>query len=76
VLVPPGVVTLTVANVPVARFGATAVICVALSTVNDVAFVVANLTAVAPRKPVPLMVTLVPFLPVVGDTAVTVGALT
>ena len=53
-------------------------ICVALSTVNDVALLGPNLTDVAPVKLVPVMVTEVPPVvgPVFGLTAVTVGAAT
>jgi hypothetical protein len=40
--------------------GETALICVSLSTVKDVASAVPNLTAVAPVKLRPLMTTLVP----------------
>ena len=49
---------------------------VAELTVKEVAEVVPNLTAVAPRNPVPVMVTVVPPVagPLVGLTAVTVGA--
>jgi hypothetical protein len=54
--------------------GATAVIEVALETVNDVAAVLPNLTAVAPVKDVPVMVTLDPARPAAGDTEVTTGA--
>ena len=47
---------------------------VALTTVTPVAAVAPNKTAVAPVKPVPVMVTLVPPPPELGLTAVTVGA--
>ena len=53
--VPPGVVTVT-STVPVPA-GEVAVMEVALLTVNAVAAVAPNLTAVAPVKPVPVMVT-------------------
>jgi hypothetical protein len=48
------------------------------STVNEVAGAVSNLTAVAPVKPVPVMVTVVPPTvgPEVGVTELTVGAAT
>src|SRR5687767_9892931 len=48
---------------------------VALLTVKLVAAVLPNSTAVAPLKPVPVMVTVVPpwFVPLDGDTEVTVG---
>lgn len=73
-LVPPGVVTCTLTG-PRAPPGVTAVIDVALTTVKLVAAVPPNVTAVAPVKLVPVMVTVrLPFaLPVVGETAVTVG---
>ena len=72
--VPPAVVTPTW-TVPVPA-GAVAVICVAEFTVKPVAGVPPKLTAVAPMRLVPVMVTLVPPVagPVVGETAVTVGA--
>ena len=56
--------------------GEVAVIEVALLTVNEVAAVLPNLTAVAPVKLVPVMATLVPpaLGPLVGEIAVTVGA--
>ena len=57
-LVPPAVVTL-ISTVPVPA-GAVAVICVALLTVKDKALVAPKVTDVAPLKPLPLMVTLVP----------------
>ena len=51
-------------------------ICVALSTVKDVAAVLPKLTAVAPVKVVPVITTLVPpaVVPDAGATAVIVGA--
>ena len=60
--VPPGVVTVT-STVP-APAGEVAVIEVAELTVKLVALVAPNLTAVAPVKPVPVIVTDVP--PAVG----------
>ena len=60
---PPGVVTV-MSTVPAEPAGAVAVIWVALLTVTLVALVVPNLTAVAPVKLVPVIVTLVP--PAVG----------
>ncbi len=57
VAVPPGVVTLTLPEVPDAP--GVAVIDVALTTVNEVAAVPPKLTAVAPVKLVPVMVTVV-----------------
>jgi hypothetical protein len=75
-LVPPGVVTVT-STVP-APAGEVAVICVALLTVNVVAAVAPNFTAVVPVKFVPVMVTTVPPAagPLAGLTSVTVGAAT
>jgi hypothetical protein len=75
--VPPTVVTVT-STVPAASAGVTAVIVVALTTVKLAADTLPNLTALAPVKPVPVIVTLVPPAvgPLVGDTAVTVGAAT
>nr|WP_051022840.1 hypothetical protein [Nocardia pneumoniae] len=57
-LEPDGVVTVTCA-VP-APGGATAVICVFDTTVNEVAGVAPKFTAVAPDRPEPVMVTEVP----------------
>src|SRR5262249_39414447 len=59
----------------VAPEGTVAVIFVDELTVYDVAAVVLNLTAVTPVKLVPLMVTLAPTAPRVGENDVTVGAL-
>jgi hypothetical protein len=75
-LVPPGVVTVTSTVPPVALAGEIAVIEVALLTVNEVADVPPNLTAVAPVNPVPVIVTEVPPAagPLVGEMPVTVGA--
>jgi hypothetical protein len=72
--VPLKVVTVT-STVPTDPAGAVAVIEVAELTLNEVALVVPKLTAEAPRKPVPVMVTLVPPAgnPPFGLTAVTVG---
>lgn len=72
--VPFGLVTL-MSTVPAACAGATAVIDVALFTVNDVAAVPPNETAVVPVKFVPVMVTLVPprVVPLVGETEVIAG---
>ena len=58
----------------VAPVGTVAVTCVELLTVNEVAAVPLNLTAVAPVKFVPVMVTLVLTGPLVGVKLVTVGA--
>jgi len=70
VAVPPGVVTLIVPVV--APVGTVAVICVAELTVN-VAFVPLNFTAVAPVNAVPVIVTLAPTSPLVGEKLVMVG---
>jgi hypothetical protein len=72
-LVPPGVVTVTSTAVPDVPAGEVAVMVVALLTLNDAA-VAPKLTAVAPVKFVPVMVTSVPFGPDAGATLVTVGA--
>ena len=71
---PPGVVTVT-STVPVPA-GLSAVIVVSLTTVTSVAGVVPKSTAVAPVKPVPVIVTNVPPAggPMVGLMPETVGA--
>ncbi len=73
VAVPPGAVTLS--GPVVAPVGTVAWIDVAVVTVN-VAEVPLNVTAVAPVKFVPLIVTLVPTSPLVGEKVVIVGWLT
>src|SRR4051794_34543654 len=71
--VPPGVVTVTA---PVTALNGTfALIDVAETTVN-VALAPPKRTAVAPERPVPVTVTVVPAAPVVGERAVMVGAAT
>ena len=62
-------------TVPAEPAGDTAVIEVALVTVNEVAAVVPNFTVVAPVNPVPVMTTLVvpDNGPVAGEMLVTVG---
>ncbi len=72
--VPLGVVTVT-STVPVPD-GAVTVRVVALVTVTVVPAVAPKWTAVAPVKPVPLTVTVLPpaGAPLVGLTEVTVGA--
>ena len=70
VAVPPGVVTLTLPLVPLAT---TAVMDVALSTLNEAAAVPPKLTAVAPVKLVPVIVTVLPDLAEVGVNEVIVG---
>jgi hypothetical protein len=75
VTVPPGVVTV-IFTVPLAWASVTAAILVpVVSTVNDLA-AVPNLTALAPVRLVPVMVTeVVPLVdPVVGEKLVIVGA--
>lgn len=75
---PPGAVT-TRSTVPETWAGVTAVICVSeLTVITPLAGTPPKVTAVAPVKPVPVTVTLVPpaIGPTVGDIAVTVGALT
>ncbi|OEZ89316.1 hypothetical protein JAB6_01300 [Janthinobacterium sp. HH104] len=73
-LVPPIVVTRT-STVPVPA-GAVAVICEALLTVKPVAAVAPNVTAVAPLRFAPVMVTLAPPAvgPKVGEIPLTTGA--
>jgi hypothetical protein len=65
-------------TVPAEPAGAVAVIVVELLTVNPVAFVAPNFTAVTFVKSVPVIVTDVPAVsgPAVGLSAVTVGAAT
>ena len=72
VVVPPGVVTLS--GPVVAPLGTVAEIEVAELTVK-LALVPLNVTAVAPVKFVPLIVTPVPTGPLVGEKLVIVGAL-
>jgi hypothetical protein len=69
--VPPGVVTNTLPEAPAAI---TAVILVADTTVNEAAGVLPKLTAVAPVKLVPVIVTIVPEAADVGVNDVMVGA--
>jgi hypothetical protein len=71
VAVPAGVVTaITPLFAPV---GTVALICVALRTVNEAGLVL-NVTEVAPVKFVPVIVTVVPIFPLVGEKLVIVGA--
>lgn len=71
VAVPSG---LTTWMAPVsAAAGTTAVICVSETTVKLLALSPANLTAVVPVKPVPVIVTVVPGGPEVGENEVIVG---
>ena len=66
----PGAVTLTEPEAPAPT---TAVICVLLLTVKEVAAVPPKLTAVAPVNPVPVMITLVVAPDVVGVNDVILG---
>jgi hypothetical protein len=70
--VPPGVVTAI--GPVVAPAGTFAVTCVAESAVNVVALVPLNVTAEAPVRCVPVIVTLVPTGPLGGENPSTVGA--
>ena len=72
---PPGLVTVT-STVPADSAGLVAVICVAELTVKLLAAMVPKSTAVAPVKPVPVIVTDVPPAagPAAGLTPVTAGA--
>ena len=74
VLVPPGVVTRTLA-VPAVLAGVVQVMLVALTTLKLVQAVPPTVTAVAPVKLVPVRVMLVPPAvgPALGERAVTVG---
>ena len=71
---PPAVLTLRLTG-PAVPAGETAVICVGDTTVNEAASTAPNLTAVAPVRLVPLMVTVVPPAtgPRAGATEATVG---
>jgi hypothetical protein len=73
--VPAGVVTVTSTTVGLDTLGDTAVKVVDEATLNDTAAIEPNLTAVAPLKPLPVMVTEVPpaIEPEDGLTFVTVG---
>ena len=70
VAVPPGVVTLTVPEVP---FATTAVMLVALTILNEVAAMPPKLTVVAPVKLVPVIVTVAPVAADSGVKEVMVG---
>ena len=69
-VVPPLVVTLTI---PLAPLPTTAAIVLSLTTVKEDAAVPPKVTAVAPVKPVPLMVSVMPAVAVVGVKEVIVG---
>jgi hypothetical protein len=71
VATPPGVVTLTLPQFPALT---TAVIEVLFTTVKELAGVPPKLTAVAPVKLVPVMVTVVPLPALAGVKALIVGA--
>ena len=71
VAVPPGAVTLTLPLVPLAT---TAVMEVALTTLNEVAAVPPKLTAVAPVKLVPVIFTVSPLVADVGVNELMTGA--
>ncbi|KRC90086.1 hypothetical protein ASE25_11390 [Terrabacter sp. Root85] len=75
VVVPPGVVTLTV-TAPAEPAGLVALTCVELTTVRLVPAIVPNFTAVAPVRLLPVMVTTVPPVvgPVVGEIELATGA--
>lgn len=68
---PPSVVTITP---PEAPFPTTAVIVVLLTTVKEVAAIPPKLTVFAPVKFVPVIVTVVPAMALVGLNEVIVGA--
>ena len=70
VIVPPGVVTLTS---PLAPAPTTAVMVVAFTVINEAAATPPKLTAVAPVKLVPLIVTIVPVGPFGGVKDVIAG---
>src|SRR6185312_15131514 len=74
-LVPAGVVTVTSTTPAAAPVGAVTVIEVSLLTVKLAAAIAPKLTAVAPRKFVPVIVTTVPPAsgPLLGETLMTVG---
>lgn len=69
-IVPPGVVTTTLPEEPLAT---TAVMLVADTTVNEEAGVPPKLTAVAPLKLFPVIVTIAPVAALVGVNEATVG---
>lgn len=75
-VVPPPVLTAISTSPAEAPAGVIAVIRVSESTVNEVAGTPANVTAVEPVKPVPVMVTFVPppVVPRAGASAEIVGA--
>ena len=72
IAVPPGVITAI--GPDDATEDTIAVMVVAFTTVNDSAGDPVNITAVAPRKFVPVIVTTVSIPPLVGENEVMVGA--
>jgi hypothetical protein len=72
----PAAVTTTISTTPAIPAGAVAVMLVSLRTVKTPAGTLPNITAEAPVKPVPVIVTLVPPArgPRLGLVAVTTGA--
>ncbi len=76
-LVPPGPITVTCTG-PALPDGATAVICVDDTTVNDDASTEPNRTAVTPLKPLPVSATEVPPAagPWFGETPLSTGLTT
>ena len=77
-LSPPTVVTIISTAPGVVRAGVIQVIVVSLSTLKEVTFNPPNLTALAPVKTVPVIVTLFPpsVLPDDGEILVTTGGAT
>jgi len=73
-LIPTPLAAVTEMGPVLAPAGTVAMIDVAETTLNEVAGVLLNATAVTPSRLVPLMVTVVPTAPVVGVNLVTVGA--
>jgi hypothetical protein len=67
------VVLLMVIGPLTAPFGTVAVICVLLLTVNPAEILLENLTAVTPLKPLPVIVTLLPTIPLAGVIPLTLG---
>jgi hypothetical protein len=74
VLLPPGVVTITLAG-PLVPLGTVATMVVSFTTVKFGEAVPPNVTLVAPVNPVPVIVTVLPPVggPELGLTEVTVG---
>ena len=72
-LVPVPVAVVTLISPLVAPPGTVALICASLATLNVVAAVPLNFTALAPEKPLPLMEMLAPTRPEAGEKLVTAG---